>query len=235
MGWNPVKDAKKWFDKVGDEGQSKINWIKDESKNQVNWIHDESNKGVNRIKDAGNEAEKKVNDALIREVPKFFEKELPKAITKEIPKLLEDAVNEIAKLGQSEVYKRAASVVRTAHKKLGELRESKPNLVGYIDAQAFILHIGPTKLTYSKFYARAEEILLILDRMANDPPKIRRSTIIASMKATSPDKTDLGFSVNFALVAGSDALGGGFALPAIPLPLLTEIADWALKEIGVPE
>ena len=252
MGWDPIKDAKKWINKIKNEGNSIVNKIKNEGNSCINKIKDEANKGGKQIGDSLNWARKQLDEkfGLVKKeldeaahtavgevegaantVKREVEK-IPETVKKEVT----NAFNEIAKLAQGQVYKTAANVARQAHKKLAQLRKTKPNLVGYIDALAFSIKVGPVNMVYGRFYDRAEDLIGVFDRLANEPPKLRRRDIIGMIEATGPDSTDLGISVNLAaLVVSSDDLGAGFELPAIPLELVGELTDLVLKEIGIPE
>ena len=122
-----------------------------------------------------------------------------------------------------------------AHKRLDKIRSQQPELVGYIDELSFSIKLGPCTLTYGRFYDRAQDVAYVMNELANKPPEFRRSTMIAAIEAAGPDTVDLGISINFAFVAASNELGGGFDIPAIPLGLASELTNIVLRELGVPE
>ena len=243
---NLVKQAEKLgmsiiddIEKLANKAKREVEGVANKAKNEIEGV---GKTAISEIEGAANKAAREVEEGVksvgheVEQGVKTAGKEIEDTFEKRIPELIGDAMQELSKLATSQVYKQAAAIARKVRVKLAVLRESKPGLVGYIDDLAFKLQVGPVTLKYGRFYDRSKDLILVLDRLANDPPAFRRTTIIAMLEATGPDSTDLGISVNLAaLVVSSEELGAGFALPAIPLALVSELTDLVLKEIGVPE
>lgn len=74
MGWNPAKEAKKWFGRIKSEGEKRVNDVKNEANDRmddikkegrsaVEKVEKETNTAVGRVKDATHRAEESVRNA----------------------------------------------------------------------------------------------------------------------------------------------------------------------------
>ena len=238
MGWNPIKEAEKAAKKAVnkivnpavDAGKRGVNQFADQAKSSIRKAGGEIEGGLKKvgheaedgIRSAGREVEEKAN-ALQREL-----ESLPDKIEEE----LQDAIEAFAKSITAEGLRRVRSSLDSAHKKMTELRESKPDLVDAIDEVSFYVEFGPVTATYASFYSRSEGLSHVLSQ----PPDFKRSSIVEFFRATVPTSIDFGLSVQVvALVVGSKELGIGGGMGDIPGALAVELLDVILEAAGVPE
>ena len=172
--------------------------------------------------------EKAFAEKLPGMMEEVFVEKLPALVEEE----LQDAIEAFAKSLTSEGLRRVRSSLNSAHKKMTELRESKPGLVDAIDEVSFYVEFGPVKATYASFYSRSEGLSHVLSQ----PPDFKRSSIVGFFRATVPTSIDFGLSVQVvALVVGSKELGIGGGMGDIPGALAVELLDVILEAAGVPE
>ena len=177
------------------------------------------------------EAEDELKSAA-DEIEETFTEELPEMLEEEMKKVIATLAEAVTKEG----LRKIRTVVHSTHAKLSELSESKPNLVSEIDKLSGYIEIGPIKLNYSGFYARAGQISSVLDTYINNPPKFRRKPILDMVLALGPTSVNMGLSIQVvALVVGSKELGVGGGIGDIRLALFAEIGDLILEKMGVPE
>ena len=251
MGWDPIKDAKKWFKKienlgkdtvkkVDNEGNKVVNSVKRAGTDAVKQVERAGTDTANRVQGEGNKVVNNIRDArnegvgLIRREAKQVGENVEKAVTEKLPDLVCDQLQELAKAFSGEGLRIFRDMVKGAHVEMGKVAESRPELVGAIDNVSMTFKPGPTTLVYSGFYSRAKEIADALDHYVNHPPVFTRSSFLGIIRAIAPTTVDLGISVNFALVVGSKELGIGGELGDIETELFLELGDVLLKKLGVP-
>ena len=148
--------------------------------------------------------------------------------------VVQHALSELEKAVAKEGLKKSRDMVRAARNKLTEFKDRDKALASAIDKVGFNLKLGPITLSYSNFYSRSYDLVTALDRFASEPPAFRRGPVLKLITALGPDSINVGASVQFALVIGSNELGVGAKLSNIPLVLGTEIADVVMEKLGVP-
>ena len=245
---NPFKSIersiKRGINSLGDDVKRGVNSVGNDVKNGV---RSAGNSVKSEVVKAGHAIEREIEEAATtvkRHTVDEIEALAKKAKT-EIEDLAEEAedraeeaiqmvLRELQKALTAEGLRKIRGIVHAAHRKLNSIRSSQPEYIGYVDAQGFKLKLGPATLVYENFYARAEALSSALDRFVNEPPTFRRGPIIDLINGLAPTSVDLGISVELSFVVGSNELGFGGELPAIPMALVTHIADDILEEIGVP-
>lgn len=255
MGWNPINDIKKLYNKIKDAVEDGMNKIKRAAEDGFKRIKREAERGVEeirgkgkwyigKIEQVGKDAENTAKNALgdVEKIAKGAIDDVEKAAStvkdevEKIPALAEDAVEQafeaVVKGFTEEGLKTVQSVLSTTHKELTKLRDKKPDLVDAIDELGFYGEFGPITATYSGFYTRFEQLSDALSK----PPALKRKQIIDFLRATGPTSINFGISVQVvALVVGSKELGVGGGLNDIPAALAWEILDIILEAAGVPE
>ena len=223
MGWNPVKEVKKWYNKVKGAAESGIKTLKRETEKQINRVKWYAKKGIEQV-----ESETKKG---VSQVKKEVEN-----LPKQAEKALNDALDELAKAVAKEGLEKAGKVAKTAKKELDELAKSDPDLVDEINELGFTVEVGPMTLAYSGFYERADQVIHTLDTYTNAPPVFRRKPLLDMIEALGPTSVDFGANIRAAfVVASSDALSVGVSLDAIRLRLFTRLGDKLLAALGVPK
>ena len=230
MAWDPIKEAKKWINKIKNEGDRAVNTVKNESNKAVNTVKNEGNKAVNTVKNEANKAKKEI-EATAKQAEKFVGQ-----IPKELESALGKFVDELAKALSKKGLQAARDLVREAKDEMDSWQILSQEEMDEIDELGFDVGLGPITLGYAGFYSRADDLITALDSFVNKPPAFRRSQIIPLVNALAPTTIDLGIDIKLAaLVATSDALSVGFKLKEIRPRLFTRLGDRALKAMGVPE
>ena len=232
---NPFKSIenkiKKGFNSLGDEIRGGLRKAGSEIEGGIKKAGREVEGGV---KSVGREVEGGVRK-VGREVEDGIVKKLPELVTETLPDVLGKALQALASEAVKPILKAAAREVREFRTDMEALAESDPELVDAINALGFSVTLklnAEIVLSYSGFYARAQEVAGILDRYGNDGIAVRRRDIIGFIDAIGPTAVDLGVGAELSL--GVDA-GAKFSMDAIPLKLFTRLGDRALKRLGVPE
>ena len=229
MAWDPIKDAKKWINRIKDSGNDAINAVRNTGNQAKNEVESLANHAKRDIENTANKAKHEVEGAA-KQVKTQVGK-LPELAEKAV----EDAVTQIGRALSSEILKKAARELKEWRKEMGKLAESDPGLVEAINSLGFELSLSVVTLSYVRFYARSQKVLEVLETYSSKPPALRRRPIIIAVEALGPTSVNLGIQANFALGVGTEALGGGFKLKAIPLKLFSRLGDRALAGLGVPE
>ena len=220
---NPFKSIedsiKRSFNKLGDEIKKSFVSAGDEIKSNIEHT-------ANTVKhDIDHEAKKALNSI----------KKEAKSLEHTAGDLVQSALDDLAKAITKEGLTKVHSLAKSARSNLSDLRKDDPTLVDAIDGLSFSLKLGPCTLNYSNFYGRSEELILALDGFIERPPAFHRQSLIFLIDSLGPTSVNLGVSVQFALVIGSNELGVGAELSDIPLKLFTRLGDRGLAALGVPE
>ena len=229
--------AKKLANEAREEAMSVIDDIKNLEKKAKKGLEDVANKAKNEVQSTANKAVGAVESAAdkakgeVEEQANIVKREM-EALPEKIEDELQDAFAAFAKSITAEGLRKVRSSLDSAHKKMTELREAKPDLVDAIDEVSFYVEFGPVKATYASFYSRSEGLSHVLSK----PPDLKRSSIVEFFRATVPTSIDFGLSVQVvALVVGSKELGIGGGMGDIPGALAVELLDVILEAAGVPE
>ena len=224
------KDIKHSLGGLGDDIKHGINQVGDETKRGVTDLGHQAKSDLEQVRTAAKrEIESEANKATAGI------KHLAETVAADADEIVADALKALATAVESATLHKALSLVRATHEELDKLKAQDPELVEAIDALTVGIKLGPMTLKYSNFYERADELADALDRMASHPPTFRRRPLIEMVEALGPTTVDLGLSVEFALVIGSDELGVGIFFEEIQTKLFVRLGDRALKAIGVPE
>ena len=239
MGWDLIKDAKKWFKKIENLGKGAEKKIKDgldqignEAKNKAKWIDKKGKNTVATIENTGKATIGKVENAG-KEIEKTFEKRIPELVTKEIPKALEKIVVDLSKELGKPGLKAAAKLARQTHQALVKFDKKRPGFTTALDSQVFTLQIKAVVtigIRVSGMYTRGSEIAGVLDRYANEGLKPRRRDICGLVRVILPSSVSAGVEAELSLgfVAGAS---GTIMLTG---ELIVELLDLILDEAGVP-
>ena len=209
------------LDDVKDAANKSKNEIQGLAQKAKSDIEAEANQAKSSIQSAATQAEQQVAAT-------------GKKVVGEVGDALKDALAALEQAVAREGLRKSRDLVSTARDKLAELRQRDKALVAAIDKVGFTLNIGPITLSYLSFYARSEDLVTALDRFVSEPPAFRRGPVLAMVTALGPTSINIGASVQFALVIGSNELGVGAKLKDIPLALGTELADVVMEKLGVP-
>ena len=196
-------------------------------------VLDEIEKKVfDKIEDTAKKGFEEVEETVTKKIPDIVAEEIPEKIKDE----LEEALQSLAQAITKEGLKKVRDVIATTDKELSKLASNRPDLVDSIDSLSLSIEIGPLTLSYSDFYSRIDDISEVMDKYANNPPKLSRKAINQMVLALGPTSVDFGLSIQAALfVVASNEIGVGVSVGDIPLKLFTEIGDIVMEKIGVPE
>ena len=216
---------------LANKAKREVEGIANKAKREVESVANDAKKGVYS---AGDE----VKDAFVKELPALAEKafdETKDAFEKELPALLEKCLSDLVSEGIKPALKAQAKIARNFADGMDSVAERAPALVDAINQVGFDVELKVNvemTLEYANFWTRAREVAGILDRYGNDGIALRRRDILGFITAVGPDTVSFGGGASFSL--GLD-IGGVAKAKSIPLALFLELADYVLKEAGVPE
>ena len=233
-----IDDVKDLANKAKRDLENAANTVKGE-------IEDVANKAKGEIVDTANAAKQgvysagdEVKDAFAKELPALTEKafdETKVAFEKELPALLEKCLSDLVSEGIKPALKAQAKIARDFADGMDNVAERAPHLIDAINTLGFEVELKVNvemTLEYANFWTRAREVAGILDRYGNDGIALRRRDILGFIVAVGPDSVSFGGGASMSL--GLD-IGGVAKAKSIPLALFGELADYVLKEAGVPE
>lgn len=211
-----AREVGKLDDKIEDAWEDAKKAVKEAARahGRINWLKGEVKKLINECKE-------EVEEAILEKLPELIEDKA------------KDVLDDLTKALTKEGLEITRDVVRTTKKKLDGWADSE--YAEEINKIGINLQIGPMTLAYENFYTRADLLSDSLDTWVNEPPALRRKPIMDMIEALAPDSVDFGIDFEFALGVGSDALGVGVSMSAIPTKLFLLIGDDILEELGVPE
>ena len=157
------------------------------------------------------------------------------AIEKELPALLEKCLSGLVSEAIKPALKAQAKIARDFADGMDSIAERAPELVDEINQVGFDVELKVNveiNLEYANFWTRAREVAGILDRYGNDGIALRRRDILGFITAVGPDTISFGGGASFSF--GLD-IGGVAKAKSLSLALFIELADYVMKEAGVPE
>ena len=238
MALNPFKSIenkiKKGFNSLGDSIRKGIDDLGNKVKKEVEGVANKAKQDIEgaaktvktevegAVKTVERESQKAVSavESEVKNLPKYAERAakaavdaLAKAVTKEGLKI----VREMVKADAERPRERDRAGIRTG---TGQDRRQRAAWPGVPCLRRLLQSGGHAGRRAGSVGERAADL--------------QRGPLIGLIESLGPDSVDLGIDFEFALVVGSDALGVGVSMSAIPLGLFTRIGDRVLKECGVP-
>lgn len=220
------KDIRRQIESLGSKVKKEVEGV---GKKAIKEVEGAADKVADEIEGVGKAAVSEIEEAA-QDAKKVAEETVG-----DVEEWVEDKLEELAEALCSTALAQVASLLHTMHAEMEKLEKDRPELVDSINALGNTLQLGPLTLQWSGFYGRAENILGVLDKYANEPPAFRRGDIIEMIRALGPDSIDPGIDISFALGVGSKSLGVGGGFSDIQLDLFLELADVIMDELGVPE
>lgn len=189
MGWNPVKDAKKWFNRIKDAGESAINRVKSEAQNKVKWIEHTAEEGVNQVENKAKKSagwiEKKAQDGVhqvedaaqtaAHELEETFEERIPELITEKLPEALEALAKEASK----------GAIQKALNTALDTVEVCAPSTLTLVLGMELAL-VVQGEVTVSVTLPNPVAKLTEIRRWAQDPPN-GRNELVACVKDFGPE------------------------------------------------
>ena len=209
MSWDPVKDAKKWFNRVKNEGENAFNRVKKEGEHAFNSVRREGQNCVGMLRDIGKQVSQEIESgakSVGREVENGVRtagREVEDAFEKKLPELLEDALEEMLKAVASGALDKALDIIQVA----------APTSVD--------LKVGPVGLSIGDITNKIDT----LQRWAHNPPT-GHGDIREMIETLSPTAVSVEISVSLALlVVQSDSLELGITLNYETADFLNKIEE----------
>ena len=206
--------------------RSAVDGIQKEGNRAVNDVRGKGRWYISEVEKGGKQAVTAVSDA---------ERTAITAIEREAIPAMERAILALASEGMKPALKAAARTAHQAADGMDYVADNYPALTKELDKIGFNLKLKVNveiTLRYKNFYTRGHEVAGILDRYANDGLKLRRRDIRGFIVALGPDVIDFGGGASLAF--GLD-VGAVLNLMDLTLPVFVELADFVMKEMGVPE
>ena len=214
-----IDDVKDLANKAKRDIEGAANTVKRE-------VEDVANKAKSEIEGVAEDAKKGVYRAG-DEIKDTFEKELPA--------LLETCISGLVSEAIKPALKAQAKIARDFADGMDSVAARAPELVDEINNVGFDVELKVNieiNLEYANFWTRAREVAGILDRYGNDGIALRRRDIIGFITAVGPDSISFGGGASLSF--GLD-IGGVAKAKSLSLALFVELADYVMKEAGVPE
>ena len=190
---------------------------------EIKKLVDKAKRGINS---AADDARKGVRQAG---------KEVQDSFKKELPNILEKLIADLASEALKPALKAQAKLAHDFADGMDHVAKTAPALIPEINKVGFDVELKVNvelNLEYENFWTRAREVAGILDRYGNKGVKLRRRDIRGFITALGPDIIGFGGGASFSL--GLD-IGGVAKAKGISLPLFVELADYVMKEAGIPE
>ena len=226
---NPFNEIKKLAKRIGgnagriDDAFRRLDNLPDEIKDQVkNEIQQEiiapfRNDVLNQVGKLGTD---------VGRLPAIIE-EKAQAAAKEV---VSNLSSEALELGAAA----AAQHLRANHRAMVRFREKHPDLVAALDDVSVEVNLKAAvslTLGFDSFYRRAEDIIEVLDEIAQNGLEMRRVLILITIASLLPTSIAVGVEGEFSL---GITIGAGVTV-GVPAALGIELLDMALEEAGVPE